>query len=204
MKKYLAVAVLIGLVIWGVYDVQGNKSKSPDARSNSASVQNTNEKSDSTGVTTKIDQGQPLKVGLEKGNLAPDFELENADGKAIKLSSFRGKKVVVNFWASWCPPCRLEIPEIEKYYTQNKNTGIEILGVNLTTAEKSQATVTSFIKANSITFPVLLDKDGDAAHLYDISSIPASFILDSRGVIQEKVVGPMTYDSMQEMLGRIK
>jgi Peroxiredoxin len=202
MKKYLAVIVLIGLVIWGVYDLQGNKSKSPDALSNSASVQNA--KSDSTGVSANTDQGKSLTVGLEKGNLAPDFELQDINGKTMKLSSFRGKKVIVNFWASWCPPCRLEMPEIEKYYTQNKNTGIEILAVNLTTAEKSQAAVTSFVKADGITFPVLLDKNGDAAHLYDISSIPASFILDSRGVIQEKVVGPMTYESMQKILGTLK
>lgn len=204
MKKYLAVVMLIGLVIWGVYDVQGNRSKSPAAPSNSASVQNVNEKSDSTGGSTNTDQGQPLTVGLEKGNLAPDFELQSVDGKTAKLSSFRGKKVIVNFWASWCPPCRLEIPEIEKYYTQNKNKGIEILGVNLTTAEKSQAAVTSFMKADGMTFPVLLDKTGDVAHLYDVSSIPASFILDSRGIIQEEVVGPMTYDSIQKMLGTLK
>lgn len=204
MKKYLALVILIGLVIWGVYDVQGNRTKSPAAPSNSGSVQKANEKSDSTGGSTNTDQGQPLTVGLEKGNLAPDFELQTVDGKTVKLSSFRGKKVIINFWASWCPPCRLEIPEIEKYYSQNKNKGIEILGVNLTTAEKSQAAVTSFMKAEGMTFPILLDKTGDAAHLYDVSSIPASFILDSRGVIRQEVVGPMTYGSMQEMLGTLK
>ncbi len=192
MKKYLAVVVLIGLMIWGVYDVGGNKSKSPDATSNS------------TEVSTNSDQEQPLTVGLEKGNLAPDFELQSVNGKTMKLSSFRGKKVIVNFWASWCPPCRLEMPEMEKYYTKNRNTGIEILAVNLTTAEKSLASVTSFMEAYGITFPVLLDKNGDAARLYNVSSIPASFILDTRGVIREKIVGPMTYESMQEMLGTLK
>lgn len=202
MKKYLAVIVLIGLVSWGVYDVGGITSKSPDATSNSASVQNA--RSDSTGASTNTDQGQPLTIGLEKGNLAPDFELQSVNGKPMKLSSFRGKKVIVNFWASWCPPCRLEMPEMEKYYTKNKNTGIEILTVNLTTAEKSQASVTSFLEAYGITFPVLLDKNGDAARLYNVSSIPASFILDSQGVIREKIVGPMTYESMQEMLGTLK
>lgn len=184
MKKYLAVVVLIGLVIWGLYDV--------GAKSNSA------------GVSTNTDQGQQLTVGLEKGNLAPDFELRSVDGKAIKLSSLRGKKVIVNFWATWCPPCRLEMPEMEKFYTKTKNEGIEILAVNLTKAEKSRADVPSFMEAYGITFPVLLDENGEAARLYDVSSIPASFIIDTQGVIREKIVGPMTYDSMQEMLGTLK
>lgn len=192
MKKYLAVVVLIGLVIWGLYDVGGSKSKSPDAMPNSA------------GVSTNTDQGQQLTVGLEKGNLAPDFELRTVDGKAMKLSGLRGKKVIVNFWATWCPPCRLEMPEMEKFYTKNKNEGIEILAVNLTKAEKRRADVPAFMEAYGITFPVLLDENSDAARLYEVSSIPASFIIDTQGVIREKIVGPMTYDSMKEMLGTIK
>lgn len=192
MKKYLAVVVLIGLVIWGLYDVGGSKSKSPDATPNSA------------GVSTNTDQGQQATVGLEKGNLAPDFELRSVDGKAMKLSSLRGKKVIVNFWATWCPPCRLEMPEMEKFYTKNKNEGIEILAVNLTKAEKSRADVPAFIEAYGITFPVLLDENSDAARLYGVSSIPASFIIDTQGVIQQKIVGPMTYEVMEKMLGAVK
>ncbi len=192
MKKYLAVVVLIGLVIWGLYDVGGNKSKSPDSTTHVA------------GVPTNTDQGQQLTVGLEKGNLAPDFELRSVDGKTMKLSSLRGKKVIVNFWATWCPPCRLEMPEMEKFYTKNKNEGIEILAVNLTKAEKNRADVPAFMKEFGITFPVLLDENSDVAQLYEVSSIPASFIIDTQGVIREKIVGPMTRDLMEKMLGKIK
>ncbi|GAB6172643.1 redoxin domain-containing protein [Paradesulfitobacterium aromaticivorans] len=181
MKKYLTVVVLIGLVIWGLYS-----------------------KSNSAGVSTNTDQGQQATVGLEKGNLAPDFELRTVDGKAMKLSSLRGKKVIVNFWATWCPPCRLEMPEMEKFYTKNKNEGIEILAVNLTKAEKSRADVPAFIEAYGITFPVLLDENSDVARLYKVSSIPASYILDTQGVIREKIVGPMTYEVMEKMLGAVK
>jgi peroxiredoxin len=191
MKKYLAVVVLVGLVIWGMYDI-GNKSKYPSALSSS------------TEVSTNANQGRQATVGLEKGNLAPDFELGSIDGKAIKLSSLRGRKVILNFWATWCPPCRLEMPEMERFYTKNKSEGIEIIAVNLTKAEKSRADVPTFIKADAITFPVLMDENGDAAQLYEISSIPASFIIDTQGVIQDKIVGPMTYNSMQEMLGTLK
>lgn len=184
MKKYFAVVVLIGLVIWGIYDVGA--------------------KSDSVGLPTTMDQGQKLTIGLEKGNLAPDFELKSFDGKTMKLSSLRGKKVIVNLWATWCPPCRQEMPEMEKFYTENKNQGIEILAVNLTKAEKSRDDLPSFMKTYGITFPVLLDENGDIARLYNVSSIPASFIIDTQGVIREKIVGPMTYASMEKMLGAIK
>jgi len=184
MKKYLALVVLIGLVIWGLYDV-GTKSNS-------------------AVLPTKVGQDQQLTVGLEKGNLAPDFELKSFDGKAMKLSGLRGKKLILNMWATWCPPCRLEMPEMEKFYTDTKNEGIEILAVNLTQAEKSRNDVPAFIKANGITFPVIMDENGDVAKLYNVSSIPATFVIDTQGVIREKVVGPMTYDSMKKMLGTIK
>lgn len=184
MKKYLAIAVLIGLVIWGFYSVQANPNPNT--------------------TSTNSTQQQQLTVGLEVGNLAPDFELQSLEGNPIKLSSLKGKKVILNFWASWCPPCRLEMPDMEKFYVDQKNKGIEILAVNLTTAEKSRDDVTTFMKANSITFPVVLDDKGKAGQLYNVSSIPASFIIDSQGVIQRKIVGPMTYDSMKSMLNSIK
>lgn len=188
MKKYIAIAALIGLVVWGMYDVGANRSK---ASQNSA------------GVSSKVDQGQQLTVGLEKGNIAPDLELRSIDGEALKLSSLRGKKVILNFWATWCPPCRQEMPEIKQFYAKNKSKGIEILAINLTQAEKSRADVPEFIKAHGITFPVLMDENGEAGRLYNVSSIPATFIIDSRGVIGDKIVGPMTYDEMEKMLGAI-
>lgn len=181
MKKYLAVAVLIGLVIWGFYSVQNDsKLKATSTRTNE------------------------LKVGLEVGNLAPDFELKNVEGNSIKLSSLKGKKVILNFWATWCPPCRQEMPDMAKFYVDQKDKGIEILAVDLTNTEKSREDVTNFMRANSITFPVVLDENGKVSQLYNVASIPASFIIDSQGVIQRKLVGPMTYNSMKSMLGSIK
>lgn len=182
MKKYLAVVVLVGLAIWGFMSVQDNNN------SNAASV----------------NQSQELSVGLEVGNLAPDFELQTVDGKTIKLSSLKGKRVILNFWASWCPPCRQEMPDMEQFYKDNKNNEIEILAVNLTETEKSRADVPTFMAEYGITFPVVLDEKGSVGQLYRVSSIPASFIIDSKGVIQRKLVGPMTYDSMKSMVGSIK
>lgn len=183
MKKYLAIIVLIGLALWGFGSVQGNRS---------------------TPNTSSSNQAQALTVGLEVGNLAPDFALQTLEGKSITLSSLKGKKVILNFWASWCPPCRQEMPDMEKFYKENNNGEIEILAVNLTDAEKSRADVPTFMKTNGITFPVVLDEKGKVGQLYNVSSIPASFIIDSKGVIQKKLVGPMTYESMKSMLTAIR
>lgn len=188
MKKYLAIIALVALGLWGFASVQGNDSRPHSTSENSASE----------------NQGQGLSVGLEVGNLAPDFELQTLDGKTVALSSLKGKKLILNFWASWCPPCRQEMPDMEKFYTDNHQNGIEILGVNLTSAEKSRTDVPTFIEGNGITFPIVLDEGGKVGQLYRVSSIPASFIIDSEGVIQKKLVGPMTYDSMKSMLGAVK
>ncbi|WP_434512770.1 TlpA disulfide reductase family protein [Desulfitobacterium sp. AusDCA] len=181
MKKYLAVAVLIGLIFWGFYSVE-----KPNSSSNS------------------ISSSSKLTVGIDEGNLAPDFELKTLDGNSIRLSSLKGKKVILNFWATWCPPCRSEMPDIEKFYVDQKDKGLEVLAVNLTNAEKNRADVAPFLKSFGITFPVVLDEKGSIGELYDVYSIPASFIIDTQGVIQKKLVGPMTYDSMKAMVGAIK
>lgn len=181
MKKYFAVAVLIGLIFWGFYSVQTPNTPTNPVSSNSK-----------------------LTVGIDEGNIAPDFELKTLDGSSIRLSSLKGKKVILNFWATWCPPCRSEMPDIEKFYLDQKDKGLEVLAVNLTDAEKNRADVAPFLKSFGITFPVVLDEKGSIGELYDVYSIPASFIIDTQGVIQKKLVGPMTYDSMKAMVGAIK
>src|SRR5687767_10413595 len=99
----------------------------------------------------------PAKTGIEIGDKAPDFELKNLDGQAVKLSDLKGKKVILNFWATWCPPCRAEMPEMEKYYQEIKNGGkIEFLAVNL----DPKADVKGFAEKMGIHFPIVLDEIG--------------------------------------------
>lgn len=169
------------MIFWGFYSVQ-----KPDTPSNT------------------ISSNSKLTVGIDEGNLAPDFELKTLDGSSIRLSSLKGKKVILNFWATWCPPCRSEMPDIEKFYVDQKDKGLEVLAVNLTNAEKNRADVAPFLKNFGITFPVVLDEKGSVGELYNINPIPASFVIDTQGVIRKKLVGPMTYDSMKAMVGAIK
>lgn len=127
----------------------------------------------------------------QKGFLAPEFKLETSDSQSISLTDYRGKAVLVNLWATWCPPCRTEMPIIEKVYQGYQNQGLIVLGVNSTNQDDPTA-VTPFVKQYGITFPILLDVNGEAASLYELRSLPTSFFIGRDGIIKEVVVGGMS------------
>lgn len=127
-------------------------------------------------------------VRPEVGYFAPDFTLPDLDGKMVRLSDFRGKKAIfVNFWATWCPPCRLEMPTMEKAYQEHKTRGLEILAVSIDTGPK--AAVKDFMQDCNLTFPVLLDPDMEVMQLYRFFSIPASVLIDKEGIIRHRELG---------------
>ncbi|KMZ42324.1 MULTISPECIES: TlpA disulfide reductase family protein [Bacillales] len=186
MKKHhnvWAIVVLLGLLGWGILDAEILNSQEPFASS------------------AELGNGQ---IGMEKGNTAPDFELQQIGGGTVKLSDFRGKKIVLNLWATWCPPCRAEIPDMQRYYEENKEKGVVILGVNLTNTETSPEVVADFVKLYGISFPILLDPDKKVANVSKAISIPTSYIIDSNGVVQNKYIGPMSEEIMENMLSAIQ
>ncbi len=123
----------------------------------------------------------PQPTAQPSGEIAPDFTLETLDGETVSLSDFRGKVVMVNFWASWCPPCVAELPTIYQFYQSHQADGFVVLAVN---AQENRGTVSEFINRNGYTFPVLLDPDSVAADEYGIRALPTSFFLDKNGEIQ--------------------
>lgn len=131
--------------------------------------------------------------GLGIGLKAPDFELTTLDGKTVRLSDYRGKKVMLNFWATWCPPCKAEIPHMQKFYDEVKGD-IEILAVNIDTEND----VAGFAKKMQIHFPILLDKDEKVMNTYQILTIPTTFFIDKDGLIQNKFMGAMSLEKMYE------
>ncbi len=124
--------------------------------------------------------------GTQVGNLAPDFQLQNLDGQAVSLSDFRGKPVLVNFWASWCPPCRSEMPYIQEIYEEWSDKGLVILAVDI---GESPSTVENFMQSYNLTFPALLDINQAVALEYNIRGIPTTFLIDKDGIIQDKMIG---------------
>jgi len=121
----------------------------------------------------------------------PNFTLPLLNGGNTSLSAYKGKVVVLNFWATWCPPCRAEMPSMEIFYQRFKNNGLEILAVDV---GEDAATVQQFIR-NSYTFPILLDRDNKVNSLYGIEAIPTTFILDREGKIIGMIVGSIRWDN---------
>ncbi|MGP4059933.1 peroxiredoxin family protein [Halobacillus litoralis] len=137
--------------------------------------------------------------GLEEGEQAPDFTLQTLEGETVKLSDFKGKKVFLNYWATWCPPCREEMPEMQRFHEEFGDE-VVILAVNGTGSEKSVKQVKEYVQEGEYTFPILLDKDLAINQTYEIISIPTTYFIGTDGVIQQpRIVGPMTYEYMKEM-----
>jgi len=146
------------------------------------------------------------KIGLNNGDTPPDFTLTSLDGKNITLSELRGKKVVLNFWATWCPPCKAEMPHMQNYYEQHaKKDNVEIIAVNLTseerdvTADAKVDSVMTFRDSFDLTFPILLDQDpkNSIGIAYQILTIPTTYFIDSNGYIRRAIKGPMNVEMLK-------
>jgi peroxiredoxin len=138
-------------------------------------------------------------TGLQPGNRAPDFTLETVEGEKVKLSDLKGKVVLVNLWATWCPPCRAEMPEMVRFYKDHSSKKMELLAVNLTSSD-SVEDAKKFAKEYKLPFPVLLDKDGTVGDTYRTVTIPTTFVIGPDGIIKQKHVGPMSYDMMADFV----
>jgi peroxiredoxin len=142
---------------------------------------------DRTGASTAGEIPAP-----RQGFLAPNFTLNTPDGDAVNLSKLRGQAVLVNLWATWCPPCRAEMPAIQKLYNEYKDQGFVVLAVNMTYQDDPFAVV-PFAKEHQLTFPILIEETGEMAQKYELRSLPSSFFIDRDGFIQEVVIGgPMS------------
>ncbi|MCH1625655.1 TlpA disulfide reductase family protein [Ferdinandcohnia quinoae] len=172
MKKIIAILVLVGLLGYAFWQYS-------------------------------IDQKREV-VGIEIGNTAPDFELPliDKDGEMISLSSLKGKKVVVNFWASWCKPCREEMPEIQKYY-ETRNDDVEVLAINMTASEVKVENAKNFIDGKGYTFPILLDEKNRASSDYEVLGLPVTFFINSDGTLNDFIRGQMDLKMMKQYINKL-
>lgn len=137
-------------------------------------------------------ENEEVKEGIFTGDKIYDFTLEDIDGNEISISDYKGKVLMLNFWASWCPPCKAEMPHMEKVYNELKGEDFDMLTVNLTTAEKNgRDGANKFINDMGYTFPVVYDVDGKVADKFRITGIPTTYIINKEGIISSFIKAPL-------------
>jgi len=186
MKKIILVVVITLMVSWTVFELVNSKEETVNQ--------------EDTGIDETVGSEE---TGLAIGNIAPDFELTTLEGKTVRLSDYRGQRVFINFWATWCPPCRAEMPDMQKLYEQT-DVDIEILAVNMIESEKAEEDVAEFVKDYGLTFPILLDANSDLATTYQVRAYPTSYMIDSTGRIQFIAPGAMNHDFMVQEIEKMK
>jgi peroxiredoxin len=176
VKKVIAAVVLIALL--GVAIVQAMDKK--------AEPENVSQEAANMG-------------GLKVGAKAPDFELKTLAGDTVKLSDLKGKKVMLNFWATWCPPCKAEMPAMEEFHKE-AGDDVVILAVNI----DPHLDVKAFVDENKITFPIPLDEEDKVNEAYQVLSIPTTYFIDTKGNIGNKYIGAMNLDAMKQYTKDLK
>jgi peroxiredoxin len=144
---------------------------------------------DSTLETTS-----PIQPEVE----APDFTFSDLNGVKVSLAAYRGKVVMVNIWATWCPPCRQEMPSMQRLYEKFKGENFEILAVSIDS--EGREAVAPFMRKMNLTFPALLDPGETIRPLYGITGVPESFIIDKKGIVVEKIIGPANWATPEVFL----
>lgn len=159
------------------------------------------DKTNQSETYDKMENPDLVPVGLDSEEKAPAFSLQTLTGETVALEDYRGKKILLNFWATWCPPCKEEMPDMQKFYEEYKDADFIILAVNVTTTEKNIENITSFVQDYQLTFPIILDEKGEVAHQYELLSYPTSYFIDSDGIIRNKIVGTLSKEVMyREMM----
>jgi len=127
-----------------------------------------------------------------RGFAAPDFTLDTLEGSPLTLSDLRGRPVMLNLWASWCLPCRVEMPAIERVFQRHREDGLLVVGLNVT-AQDSEAAARLFAQEFGLSFPIVLDRDGTASARYELMGLPSTYFIDRGGIIREVIIGgPMS------------
>lgn len=190
MKRWIIIIVIVGMLGWTGWEFFSSNSEPEVSESE-------------LGASESVEglEGNPeIAEGLEKGEMAPNFELEKMDGEKVKLSDYRGEKVMLNFWATWCPPCRAEVPDMQKLH---ENKDVTILAVNLLGQESGIDPVEEFLEDYGVTFNVLLDEDLVVAETYGIQPVPTTYMIDTEGVIQNMAFGALNYELMVQELDKM-
>ncbi|MFI8687183.1 peroxiredoxin family protein [Rossellomorea sp. NPDC077527] len=166
-------------------------------------TKNTFQQSETYNQLIDIEEGETAEAtpvendsGPNVGDAAIDFKLKTLSGEAKTLSELKGKKVIVNFWATWCPPCKEEMPVLQEFYDKY-GKDVEILAINI----DPQYNVKEYQASLGLTFPILLDTDDKINNAYDILTVPTTYIINEQGIITHKQIGAITdIDTLKSLI----
>lgn len=188
--------LIVATIVGGLYYIEQRRGGGGAASSGSGGF----------GIVLLPPEKDPTGRGpsAEAGRAAPDFLLETLDGGQLRLSDQQGRPVLVNFWASWCTPCRKEMPEIVRAYDAQKANGLQVIGVDL---QENGDVVRSFAQEFGMTFPIVMDRNGSVGDAWrlggPVQGMPSSYFIDARGVVQARVSGPLTAETLSQQLRSI-
>lgn len=182
-----------------VPDSQAITESTPEAAETSQDIVPLNipENSMALDITNLVNTSEQSDIGLTIGSFAPQFETINDQGQPVRLADLRGQVVLLNFWATWCGPCRVEMPEFEAIYSERKDDGFTIVAVN---NSETLADVRGFREELDLSFPLLLDESAQVQNLYSVISYPSTYILDREGRIIQKNYGPLSVEQIHDMV----
>jgi peroxiredoxin len=169
-----AVIITIAGVIWWI-----------EARDNGGSVSSTGERYGPAEMPTAL-TFEGVNISAAEGDMAPDFLLQNMEGDEVRLTDFRGQPVVLNFWATWCLPCRKEMPQFVHAYDDYSEEGLVIIAVN---QQESESIIRPFVEDYGVEFPMLIDRDGEVGDEFHILGMPETFFIDRNGILREHFIG---------------
>ena len=192
----LFVALLAGAVL--LYDRLG-ETYAPEQLATQATTQATTQ-STQASTTATAETTAPTEATLPD---APDFTVYDAEGNKVQLSAYFGKPIVLNFWASWCGPCQMEMPDFQEQY-EILGEEVQFLMVNMTAGRETKESADAFLADTGYTFPVLYDIDGDAAHTYGAYSLPTTFFISAEGKAVAKATGAISGDTLLKGIGMIR
>lgn len=193
------IGVLLLALAVGIYYLNFKVGEKPEEENSIANEDNVDENNGQKEDEPSSQEEEDFYPDIAVGELAPDFTLVDLDGKEVSLSDFRGKYVLINFWATWCQYCDLEMPDLDRLYKENED--LVVLAVNV---QEEKGVVEDYIKKGGYTFPVVLDEEGYVSLTYLVSSYPTSYFVDKEGILLGGVPGMMTYEQMVQILENIR
>lgn len=196
-KNMLLIIVLAVVLIGGMYFFATKDNGKLLVKEDPPIVDETPNTPETPGIPET--PAKPATQDIEVGQLAPDFTLKNLQGEEVSLSDFKGKIVMINFWATWCKWCDIEMPDMQKLSSENDD--LVVLAVDV---EEDIKDVEAYIKKGGYDFNVVLDSDGSVSKTYLVNGLPNSYFVDKEGILLGKVGGAINYAQMNEILGNIR